>query len=57
MSRDEDKEKRMKKVLENEKNSDSFPATWFNVNDYTCTSSRRCQNPAKDFVWAYWKLE
>ena len=50
MSTIEDREKIRKKILEDEKKSESFPPTWLFLNDYTCTCSCGCQNPADDFV-------
>ena len=45
-----ERKSRMKKVLEKERESDSLPQTWFDMNDYSCTCSCGCQNPSDDFV-------
>jgi hypothetical protein len=50
MSTKEDREKIRKKTIEEEEKDDCFPSTWSLMNDYTCTCSCGCQNPADDYV-------
>jgi len=50
MSKEVEREKIRKKILDKEMKSESFPATWLVMNDYTCTCSCGCQKPADDYV-------
>jgi len=43
-------QERLKKIIEKEKKSKTLPSTWLMMNDYTCTCSCGCQNPADDYV-------